>query len=297
MDYEKKYRLFLRGIRWLGASRMPFLAYRLAAPWGRRLSPRTDELALVRERVALCFPGSQDSVEAVCRSYLDNAAINALNTYFYRRMSPRWLGRNIQIIDESSLRTAVAGGKGVLVLTAHSHHLVMLGVTLGLLGLRVNPILLDPKLTVPPYLEEYMGRAIRDSESHYHGGRYVLVDLARGYVRRLYRLFDAGEIVVSANDFPRDLAPKRRLSYPFLGQQISCPLGSVELALARGAAVVSAFIAWQGADCFELRFAAIDTSGGSANVMAHYVQHLEAAVRRDPGGWEGWKWGQLFDNG
>lgn len=296
MDYEKKYRLFLGGMRWLGASRVSFLAYRLAVPWGRWFSPRKGELALVRERLALCFPNDRGRVETACRSYLDNAAINTLNTYFYSRMSPRWLGRNIRVIDESHLRAAVADGKGVLVLTAHSHHLVMLGVALGLLGLRVNPILLDPKLTVPPYLEEYMGRAVSDSESHYHGGRYVLVDLARGYVRRLYRLFDAGEIVVSANDFPRDLAPKRRLSLPFLGQQISCPLGSVELALARDAAVVSAFIAWQGADRFELRFAAIDTAGGSAGVMAQYAQHLEAAVRRDPGGWEGWKWGQLFHN-
>jgi lauroyl/myristoyl acyltransferase len=294
MNYEKRYRIFLLGTKLLSVFCPPFLAYRIAARWGRWFSPRKGELGLVRERLALCFPGNQALVEVACRYYLENAAINALNSYFYRQMSPGWLVRRIRVVDDQHLHTAIAEGKGVLVLAAHQHHLVMLGVVLGLMGLRVNPILLDPKLTVPPYLEDYMGRAIRDSESHYHGGQYLMVDLSSNYVRKLYRLFDAGEIVVSANDFPRDLAPKRRLSFPFLGQQLSCAAGSVEVALSRGATIVSAFIFWQGADRFELRFAPIETEAGVAGVMAQYASQLEAAVVRDPAGWEGWKWGQLF---
>jgi len=294
MDYEKKYRLFLWGVKLLSIFCPPSLAYRLAARWGRWFSPREGELELVRERLALCFPGNSALVKITCQYYLENAAINALNTYFYRQMSPRWLEGKIRVVDDQHMHAAIAKGNGVLVLAAHQHHLVMLGVVLGLMGLRVNPILLDPKLTVPSYLEEYMARAIKDSESHYHGGQYLMVDLSSNYVRRLYRLFDAGEIVVSANDFPRDLAPKRRLTFPFLGQPLSCAVGSVEVALSRGASIVSAFIFWRGADRFELCFAPIDTEGGVAGVMAQYASQLEAAVVRDPAGWEGWKWGQLF---
>ena len=104
----------------------------------------------------------------------------------------------------------------------------------------------------------------------------------------------AGRVVVSANDFPASLAPKRRHIVPFLGQRISCPSGSVEIARQCGAAILSAFIRRDGGG-FTVTLNPIVEDGGVEAVMARYGAELEAAVAADPGGWEGWKWADLFD--
>lgn len=291
---SKKYPRFLFLVRILSKLRPIALAYHFVALLGQVYSPRRNELTIVRERLEQCLPSQPQVVEEGCKSYLRNISVNTLNTYLYSTMTPKWIGRRIKVVNEECLKAAVESGKGVLILTAHQHHLVLLGVTLGLMGYCIHPILMDPEKTVPPFLKEYVDQMIGASEAHYHGGKYLLIDFNRSYVRRLYRLFESGQIVVSANDFPRDLAPKRRVSEPFLGKMISCPYGSLEVALSRNAVVITAFIHWLENDQFELRIDSLDTSGGVAMTMAQYVRQLEKSVSRNPGGWEGWKWGELF---
>ncbi len=178
-------------------------------------------------------------------------------------------------------------------LTAHQHSLMMLAVSIGLLRFPTHAILMNPKLTVPSFLEEYAERAVRDSSAHYNGGGYLFVDYGSAFVRPVYRALQAGCVVVSANDFPADLAPKRRQLIPFLGQKISCPTGSVEVAIQTSSAIVPGFIRRENGH-FIVEFHP-EICGDTKNIMSVYGSLLEATVRADPGGWEGWKWPNVFD--
>ena len=252
-------------------------------------------MRLVQDRLNACAPGISCSGNPAlwAMAYRKNMGVAALNTYLFREMSPDWLGRRIKVSGEAHLQAALSKKTGLLILTAHQHHLVFLGVAISLLGPKTNPILLDPSLTVPAFLEPYMDRMLGDSERLFNGGRYLIVDLQNQFVRHIYRLFEAGETIISANDFPNDLAPKRRIDLPFLNQHISIPFGSIKIAVEHGAQIVSAFIHWRGGDQFELIFKPIEAASVS-DISAAYTRHLEQAVTTDPGGWEGWKWGALF---
>ena len=153
---------------------------------------------------------------------------------------------------------------------------------------------MDPSLTVPNELVKYMERMIEDSEQHFNGGHYILVDYQNRFVRRIYRALEEGEVVLSANDFPNDLAPKRRISLPFLNQTVSIPYGSIKIAVEQGALITSAFMRWHGKDRFSVEFSPIE-AGSVEEVCAVYTDRLQQTVMRDPGGWEGWKWPALFD--
>jgi len=211
----------------------------------------------------------------------------------YPAMTKHWLGRNVQVIGGENLLNTNGINKGALILTAHQHSMMMLAVTSGLMGMKMYPILMDPKLTVPEYLSEYVARAVRDSASQYNGGNYILVDYDTTFVRSLHRVLKSGNVVLSANDFPESLAPKRRLSIPFLGRHISLPTGSVEIAMKCEARIIPAFI-YQSNGILVAHFYP-PLTGLLDEIMHSYASLLENCVKNDPGAWEGWKWPDLFE--
>ena len=274
----------------------PFsVAYHLVAILTNHFSPRESEMPLVAQKINASTPSLNTYTPEVClQSYRQNIGVATLNTYFFHKMTQDWLNRRIKVTGEDHFRTAIHQKRGILVLSAHQHHLVFLGVTLGLLGLKINPILLDPDLTVPDSLSKYMDRMLKDSEHHFNGGNYILVDFQNRFIRKIYRLLAKGEVIVSANDFPNDLAPKRRIRFPFLSQSISIPYGSIKIAIEQGALITTAFIRWHGKDRFSLDIRPIEEKTVE-DVCKVYVNRLQETVINDPGGWEGWKWQALFN--
>lgn len=232
-------------------------------------------------------------VEQGWKDYQWHAAANSLHTYLYSSMDRGWLDKVFEVRGLAHLRSAYDRGAGVLVLSGHQHGLMLTSVILGLLELPTHAILMNPKLTVPGFLEAYAERAVRDSSAHYNGGDYLFVDYGGSFVRPVYRALQAGRVVLSANDFPASLAPKRRQVVSFLGRQISCPTGSVEIAIQSGAAVVPGFVRRErGRLVIEFH---PELHGDKDSMMCSYGELLEATVRADPGGWEGWKWSDVFD--
>lgn len=192
-----------------------------------------------------------------------------------------------------TLDKAINPNKGLLILSAHQHHLVFLATALGLHGIKINPILLNPKLTVPDYLTEYMDTMIKDSEALFNGGKYLIVDLDKQYVRNIYRLLDDKQIIFAATDFPNNLAPKRRIIKSMFNQSVSIPYGSIKIALERDVPMVTAFLEWQGKDQFTIHIRPILEST-LENICGEYVSHLEQHILQNIGSWEGWKWGNVF---
>ncbi len=292
-DLALAYPRYLKGVRAIAYLRPAGLAYAAGYVWARVASPRRAEWELVQRQMRSCAPELAKPVGQGWDDYVWHAAANSLNTYLYSSMSRDWLGGAIEVRGLAHLRAAHERGAGVLVLTGHQHSLMLLGVALGLLEFPTHAILMDPKLTVPDFLEPYTERAIRDSSAHYNGGGYFFVDYNGAFVRPVFRALQAGRVVVSANDFPASLAPKRRQELPFLGRKISCPTGSVEIALQTGAAIVPAFVRRENGRLL-VEFHP-ELHGDTESIMRAYGKLLEATVRADPGGWEGWKWGDVFD--
>lgn len=290
---EKAYKRYLAGMRLIAKFRPIWLAYFVGYVWTRLLSPRTDEQQQVMEKMNTCRSHLHCDLHEAWQDYLWHASASVLNTYMYPAMSRHWVGRRVQIIGGEYLLDANGIDTGTLILTAHQHSMMMLAVTAGLMGMKMYPILMDPQLTVPEYLSEYVTRAVRDSASQYNGGNYILVDYDTAFVRPLHRVLKSGSTVLSANDFPESLAPKRRLSIPFLGRYISLPTGSVEIAMKCEARIVPAFI-YESRGMLVAHFYPALT-GSLDEIMHSYASLLENCVKNDPGAWEGWKWPDLFE--
>jgi lauroyl/myristoyl acyltransferase len=289
----KAYRRYLAGMRMSALLRPHELKYAAAYAWTTLASPRIFEKTLVQSQMQSCAPHLSKEVATAWRDYLWHASANTLNTYLYPAMISAWLGSVYEVRGAENLRTAQHKGSGVLVLSAHQHSLMLIAVAIGLLQLPVHAILMNPRLTAPDFLEVYAEQALRGSTAHFNGGEYIFVDYGGAFVRPVYRAFQAGSVVLSANDFPASLAPKRRQVLPFLGRKISCPTGSVEIAIQSAAAIVPCFVRRERGRLLIEFYPGLH--GNTQQIMVEYGQLLEATVRADPGGWEGWKWPDVFD--
>lgn len=292
IDQQYNYLKYLAGIQVCANLRPIRLKYAAAYALTKVLSPRRTEVELVKAQMLSCANDLTKGVEESWQDYLWHASANTLNTYLYRTMNSGWLGSAIEVRGTSYLHDAFERRRGVLVLSGHQHSLMLLAVALGLLKLPTHPILMNPQLTVPPFLERYATRAVQDSSFHFNGGKYIFVDYEGAFVRPVYRAFVDGHVVLSANDFPASLAPKRRQILPFLGQHISCPTGSIEIANSCRAAVIPGF-ARRGPHGLVIEFHQ-ELSGSTEEMVRAYGGILEETVRADPGGWEGWKWPDVF---
>ncbi len=236
-----------------------------------------------------CDLGHELDPVATWLRYLDNVGVNTLNTSRYRHLSPAVLGRTVMIRGKELLERALAKERGVLLLTAHQHCLILFNACIGLLGHPVDVILRDPAATTPDFLTGHMDQTLADSARHFNGGQYLQVDYRHRSIRSLLRALEQGHILISANDLPGHLAGKRRMTVPFLGHSLSLVTGSVELALQRHVPILAGFIRWEKNNRFTIDLQEVPVQD-LAGVMACYGHLLEQAVQKDPGGWEGWNW-------
>ncbi len=293
-ELTKVYTRYLRGMRVIARVRPIRLAYTFGHFWTKLFSPRLTEMQQVMDKMNGSERYLPFTKTRAWADYLWHASANTLNTYMYSAMDKRWLGSNVRIIGQEHIQTASESGAGTLILTAHQHSMMMLAVTAGLFGKQMHPILMNPELTVPDFLTDYADKAVQTSSAHYNGGSYILVDYHSTYVRPVYRALQSGGVVLSANDFPESLAPKRRKILPFLGRKISCPTGSVEIAMQCHARIVPAFI--YKTDGVLVAHFYPPLSGTLDEIMLSYAGLLEQCVQKDPGAWEGWKWPDIFEN-
>lgn len=220
--------------------------------------------------------------------------LNRLASSYYAQPDMSWLQKlPLEIKGEEHLRALHDLNRGVLVMTYH-HHLNMLFCNmLARTGLPVTTIALDDRDKSRP------GRAMnRVSRIHTHaatmvnGGELLLIKPKQG-VRPILRAFEKNHLVISANDFPEVYDDKNRKDLPFLGTTLSCPTGTVKLAVKKHIPIIAAYLNWLGEDRFELCL--VPVSDGSEEmqvkvVMTKYLGVLEDMVQKQPGIWEGWKW-------
>lgn len=234
------------------------------------------------------------TVEEAWRRHKSLVGLSRFQSSFYAQKNTRWIKQcEVEIHGAEYVRDYYSRQKGVLVMTYH-HHLNMLFCNLlGRLTLPVTTIAMDAQDS--RQYQKFGGRVNRvykHAEKHLNGGDIILVKPQR-MMRSILRAFDKNHLVISANDFPEVFDDKNRKDFPFLSTSLSCPTGTVKLAVRKKIPIVAAYLNWLGGSRFELVIRPV--SDGSEEikvkqVMSRYLSVLELTVQNQPGIWEGWKW-------
>ena len=286
--YIIKYRNYLFLLKCISRFSPSSFSNSIATFIARYFSPRVAEQKKVSHSIKY-YLGETVSTESAWNSYISHSSVKECNIFYHDRINKKWLEKHVEIQGFDYIQACMESEKSMLLMTYHHHYNLLLCILVGLLGYRTDVIAMNPKLN--PLYESFKHMADKrysDVESHLNGGAILYVEPGKFSTRSIVHALDHGHLVITANDFPDSFADKRRISLPFFRGTITCPTGSVEIGLRKGAHMASAFLRWLEKDKFQLVFEPI---GGNTidEIMRQYLAHLEALIITDPGLWEGWK--------
>ncbi len=221
--------------------------------------------------------------------------VTRLQGSYYSQEDTRWIDKcQLDIVGGEHVHAALAKGKGVLGMTYHHHFNMLFCNLVTRLGYPVTTIAMDARENNARYQKfgDRVDRIYKHAQKLSNGGTVILIK-PNSTVRPILRAFEANHVVITANDFPEVFDDKNRRDFPFLDTILSCPTGTVKLAVKRQIPIVAGYLDWLGGDRFRLVLQSV-TEGTPADTvesaMANYLGVLEEMVRNAPGLWEGWKW-------
>ncbi len=238
--------------------------------------------------------GDSPNVLSAWQRHLALVGINRFQSTFYAGDDINWIKQcQLEVIGAEFVTNAYEAGRGVLVMTYHHHFNMLFCNLLGRLELPITTIAMDDRRSDRyKSFSRRVDRIYKHAERLLNGGDIVLVKPG-AQVRPILRAFDKGHLVITANDFPDVFDDKNRQDFPFLGSSLSCPTGTVKLAVKKRIPIVAAYLDWLGDDRFQLVIRLVSDGRESMNVetaMTRYLAVLATMIDREPGLWEGWKW-------
>jgi KDO2-lipid IV(A) lauroyltransferase len=228
-------------------------------------------------------PPSSRRVRAAGRQVWYNFASYWVDQFHFSQL-PRERAEAVvdRVMGEEHLRSALARGKGVLLLTAHLGSWELGGLFLGRLGLPLSVVYVPDALAD---VEDFRGRLRRATgveEIPIRPGESLA---ALPVLRALRR----NRVVALQGDRDFD---DRGMAAPFFGAPAPFPRGPFLLASLTGAALVPVFVAYTSGYRFEVRLgepllvaAGADRDGAVREALGRWVAVLEEAVRRWPTQW------------
>jgi KDO2-lipid IV(A) lauroyltransferase len=206
------------------------LGYRIAEYAGYLLyefSARDRRIVGDNIRHVLGPDASESEIQALVRQACVHIAKGHYDLFRVARLSAAEMETMLDVVGWQHLQRAMAGGQGVIVLSAHlgNVELVMQGTVI-----RGIPAVSPVQRIEPERLFQFT-RAIRES----HGLRLMPAD---GSMLGLFRALKQGEIVGLAGD--RDVTESGRVM-DFFGSPARLPDGPVRVALRTGAPLIPAF--------------------------------------------------------
>lgn len=221
--------------------------------------------------------------------------VTRLQSGYYSQDDTSWIRQcEVDIDGAEHIHAAHAHGKGVLTMTYHHHFNMLFCNLLGRLNLPITTIAMDARDNNERYRKfgNRVDRIYAHAEKLLNGGDIILVK-PNSAVRPILRAFENNHLVITANDFPEVFDDKNRKDFPFLNSQLSCPTGTVKLAVKKQIPMVAGYLDWQGSNRFRLVIRPVSDGSPDMKVktaMANYLVILEEMVQKTPGLWEGWKW-------
>jgi lauroyl/myristoyl acyltransferase len=239
--------------------------------------------------------GNPDITRQAWLRHKSLVGVTRLQGSYYSQADIAWIQHCIVDIDGAEfVHTALKQGRGVLGMTYHHHFNMLFCNLMTRLGYPVTTIAMDARDNNARYQKfgNRVDRIYAHAEKLSNGGKVILVK-PNSTIRPILRAFEENHIVITANDFPDMFDDKNRKDFPFLDTQLSCPTGTVKLAVKKQIPIVAAYLDWLGGD--RVRLVIRPVSDGSEDikvktVMANYLGILESLVKAQPGLWEGWKW-------
>jgi len=266
------------GLLWLLGKTPQWLALALTVPLAALLHiGMRRRCKIARRNIERCFPALaeaerdrlvRDSFRALARAVFEIAWAWSASDAFMRRLS--------RVEGLENLLAARAGGRGVLLITAHLSCLEI--------GARMMVLGLDPGLPVSgiyrplrnPVLEWYQNR----------GRRYGASMISKRDMRAAIRLLRGGGLVWYAPD--QDFGRKQSVFVPFFGIQTATLLATHRLPLMTGCAVVPMFPVYdETARRYVIKllpalesFPGADAMADLARVNAIMEQHIRCAPQQ-----------------
>lgn len=247
------------------------------------LRPKYLEVILGNTARVLALKPGDPRVERTAREMVRQHARSWVDFFWYgQRPVEEALAQFASIEGMEHLDTALAGGHGVILLTAHAGNYELGGVLLRARQLKVHAVYKPDRFEAVERLRESM-RA--------QGGVVgIPVDGIGFSTLPLVKLLREGALVGMQGD--RDFS-LNGLPLPFFGRQVPFPRGPWELAAMTGAPIVSSFFFTDEARRFHARLsppiqvlgARGERQAAIAAGMQAYVADLEALIRQYPSQW------------
>lgn len=252
------------------------------------------------------FLQNSQAADKAWDTYERHAAVSHHHVSYFLQADQEWVSQcQVDFKGTDHIKKALKLNRGLLVMTYHQHYNMLLCILLGRLGYPITSIAMDPKESpLYEYFSQQSDKMHHNTALHFNSGDYAYVK-PKGFIRPIIRAFENQHLVVTANDFPDPFSGNRRITLPFMGTvaEISCPTGSVELAIKKNTPIVIAYLRWKEQNNFELSIEPVSNTLSiqenflsTQQVMQRYISILERIVNIEPGLWEGWKWLHLNEN-
>jgi KDO2-lipid IV(A) lauroyltransferase len=226
---------------------------------------------------------------AMVRANLMNHARNVLEFIKYPQLTRDNLERVVSFEGLERLQAARAGGRGVLLATAHFGAKQLLQPALGLLGIPLNQMHYHMQAEELTWVQVKVAQRQRQRVEDRLPCRFLAADR---FLRPALEALKNGEVLIVAADGVGLKAHMDRgyQELTFLGQPMLFPVGLLALARKTGAALLPAFVVREGWLHRIVIGPELDLAGGDdRTVYAQYVAALESQVRARPELWEFWE--------
>jgi lauroyl/myristoyl acyltransferase len=237
-------------------------------------------LLLAGRRRSLCLnlgvvlgdPGSPALRRTGLRAMV-NLARSIVEALLVSRMDDEYAARHVRIIDKADLKSILAGGRGVVLVTAHLGGWELGGFALARMGYKITTV-------AGVQLSPALSPAVRAMKARFG----IRVVSSGGGSLAIMRALRRGEVVALHIDGDQYLGG---LETTFFGRRTMMPRGPAALALRTGAALVPAFAVRTSRRNVDVYVEEpIPTDGeNEAGLTARVLAVVETYVRRYPEQW------------
>jgi KDO2-lipid IV(A) lauroyltransferase len=223
--------------------------------------------------------GRDKELEAIARKVFRNFAKYLVDFLRFSKVDAAYIKKYVKIEEARHIEQALERGKGVIILSAHIGNWELGGSVLGMLGYRMNAVVLSHK-------NESVNDFFIDQRNM---GNFRSIEFGAN-LRGCYRALKNNELLALLGD--RNFSNTGVVT-EFFGRKALMPIGPAALALRTGAAIVPSYMIRLADDTFKFVFEepiyAEDKGrrddAALEDVMKKYLPSVENAVRTYPEQW------------